>query len=133
MSPFNERLLLGIPLVLAFSGDGALNHLGDVPSIVFFGLNVLVAAGLGLWRGSSVRVWREAGQVYQQGTVATLGLWAISILVRVALVVGGHLAGLSMSQSMAELPVLLGITLGAQNLVIWMRSQVSTLGFAPSL
>lgn len=131
--PLNSRMLVGIPLALAFWGAGSLTHLGDVGSIAFFSLNAVVAAGLGVWRGSSVRVWNDGSRAFQQGTIATLGLWLVSIVVRLALVAVGHVGGLSMSESMAELPVLLGITLGAQNLVIWMRSAVPAPGLARSL
>lgn len=131
--PMNARLLVAIPLVLAFWGLRSVGQLGDLESTLFFALNAAVVVALGMWRGSSVRVWTEAGQAFQQGTLTTLGLWVVSIVVRLALVAAGHLVGTSLAESMGELPLLLALTLGAQNLVIWMRATASAPRFARSM
>jgi hypothetical protein len=47
-----------------------------------FGL--LLGLGSGLVRGALVRVWRDGGTAYRQGTLATLGVWVAVIATRVA-------------------------------------------------
>src|SRR5947209_7261408 len=90
--PLNSRLLFGVPVALTLWGAGSLSHSSNAESVLFFALNAAVAAGLGIWRGSSVRVWTDAGQTFQQGTIVTLGLWLVSLAVRFLLVAAGHLA-----------------------------------------
>lgn len=125
----SARTLLVIPAILIVAGWSGVAHLTTAQAVVFFALNLVAAAGLGLWRGTTIRLWTSAGQVWQQSTVATGMLWLAAIGVRVALTVLGVVAGLSIGQMTAELPILLGATLGAQNLVLWLRSNPA-LSFA---
>jgi hypothetical protein len=125
----NGRALVVLPAVLIGAGWGAVAHLSSVELGFFFGLNLIAAAGLGIWRASTIRIWTDAEQVWQKSTGATAALWLAAVAVRIALTVLGVLGGLSVGQMTAELPVLLGITLGAQNLVLWLRSNPA-LSFA---
>lgn len=69
----------------------------------------------------------------QQGNITTLVLWIVSIAVRLALAGVGHVTSLAPADSMAELPLLLAITLGTQNLVIAARSTAPTRGLPRAL
>ena len=115
-------LLIGLPLGLAYFGLHGLGQLESPEALAFFSINAVTAVALGYWRGLSYRVWNDRGQAWFQGTLLTLGLWLLSILVRLTLMAGGHFAGLSTTGSMAQLLLLLAINFGAQNLVIVFRS-----------
>ena len=119
--PVRARQLLAIPLVAAVLGVQSLARtpLDGALADVLFGVNLVLAAGTGLMRGASIRVFRDAaGSWTMRGTVVTLVLWVVSIGTRVAL--GGLSHGAS---SMGELEVLLAVTFGAQNVVVWARTQ----------
>ncbi|MDQ2743107.1 MAG: hypothetical protein M3Z66_12545 [Chloroflexota bacterium] len=124
------RALLIVPLVLAYFGLPGVEHLSSLDTIGFFALNVVLALGFGLWRGFSFRVWRDGGPAWRQGTAFTLALWGASIAARLILLAAGHLVGLSGGAAMADLPFIFAITLGAQNLVIWLRAYPAAFAFA---
>ena len=125
----NGRALILLPGILVVAGWGALSHITTEQMALFFAVNLVAAAALGFWRGSTIRVWIDRGQVWQQSTRATASLWLAAVAVRVAFTAIGVMAGLTVAQTTVELPILLGVTLGAQNLVLWLRSAPS-LSFA---
>jgi hypothetical protein len=86
------------------------------------GLNVVVGLVLGFARGYSMRYWRDAaGQMMRQGTILTLLLWVVSFGARFGLEFAIH--GGFTAQAQTELPLFVGVTLGAQSLAMWMRTQ----------
>jgi hypothetical protein len=83
----------------------------------------LVAAALGVMRGASMRIWTGPdGAVYRQGGWLTLGLWAVSFAVRLALgrLIATPLGGPAVSS--AEIFLTIGLTFGAQALTLWQRA-----------
>lgn len=117
----NSRRMLLVPVGAGLFGLRALA--GAPPETVFaaalLAANLLAGAGLGALRAATMRVWRRAdGTWMSQGTLVTLLLWAASIGIRVPLmfVVGG-------GSPPGELPLFLGVTFGAQSLVVWLRMQ----------
>jgi hypothetical protein len=123
--PVEGRQLVVVPLVLAVLGLYNLNRQAPATSA---GVTALVASlasavAFGLARGGSTRVWQEAGTVLRQGAPLTLVLWIISIALRAGIGALAHRAGVAQSVTLGELPLFFGVTLGAQNLVIWMRAQ----------
>jgi len=118
--PARGNLLLFAPLILVFLGIRGLTD-GGIAEIAFLAVNAAVAVGFGIWRGQSFRVWTQGSEIWMQGTLVTLGLWGVSIAVRIGLMATGHLLGISTANTMPELLILLGITFGAQNAVLWMR------------
>jgi hypothetical protein len=123
------RSLIIIPAVLIAVGWSAVAHISTVQMGLFFALNLIAVGALGLWRGTTIRTWVDRGQIWQKNTSTTAALWLAAVAVRIVLTVLGAASGLSIGEMTAELPFLLGVTLGAQNLVLWLRSNPA-LSFA---
>jgi hypothetical protein len=86
------------------------------------GILAFLAASLlfGVVRAVTVRIWRQDGRVLRQGTWLTALLWLVSI--------GSHLAigavqhGSAAAAAGAATLAFLGVTLGAQQLVLRARA-----------
>jgi hypothetical protein len=124
----NQRLLLWMPLVLAYLGLRDLQPFDSNAAVALFVLDASAAAGLGVLRGLTFRIWRAAdGSTWLQGSALTLGLWGASIVVRLWLLAFGSLVlGVPASSLGQAVLLLLAITLGAQNLVLWLRAEART-------
>lgn len=118
-------ILMGYGVYTAFLGPhptGLVDGEHLAASLLLLVVGLLFEAGLGVLRGMTVHTWRAAdGTVWRRGTVATLGLWAALILVRVGIVVAGGFL-LHTEEPAAAILVGVGITLLAQNLVTTMRA-----------
>ncbi len=75
---------------------------------------------LGVLRGRTVRVWRDAnGALLQQGTAVTLVLWAVSIAVHLGADLVLHTLGsAAVGLGSASLVLYLAVTLGVQRVVV---------------
>jgi hypothetical protein len=119
--PVRGRAMIVIPLIGGYLG---LQALGKAPPDSFFaagllGFNLIVAVVTGVARGATIRLWEDrTGTLMMQGTLITFGCWLISIALKVGL--GFAARGV---MPMDELPLFLGVTFGAQNLVVWFRAQ----------
>ncbi|MFJ9852813.1 hypothetical protein [Streptomyces sp. NPDC101150] len=88
-------------------------------SVVLLVISLAVAAGFGVVRARTVRVWHEPeGEVMRKGSAATTGLWLASVGVHAGLGLWiDHAAGAGMLGT-ASLYAYLAIGLGTQNLVV---------------
>jgi hypothetical protein len=120
------QAMIVLPVILAVIG---ISNLTRQPSLApttmaVLVVNVLIASTLGLWRGTSIRLWREGTDtILRQATLLTLVLWLVAIALRALTAIIGHASGVASSVSFGELPLFLGITFAAQNLVVWTRAQ----------
>jgi hypothetical protein len=119
--PLNARRMWLVPAAGALFGLQALSKTppDNAAAATFIMLNLALAAVLGLARGFTLRAWAgPGGQVLTRGSMATLGLWTVAVVVRVGLyLIAPHAA------TVADLPLFLGATFGAQNVVVWLRAQ----------
>jgi hypothetical protein len=119
--PRNARRMWLVPAAGAIFGLQALSKTppDNAAAAAFIMFSLALAAGLGLARGFTLRAWAGAGgQILTCGSRATLGLWAVAVVVRVGLyLIAPHGAPVS------DLPLFLGATFGAQNVVVWLRAQ----------
>lgn len=107
---------------LAAQATGLVDQRHLVASVLLLVLGLAVEAGLGVWRGATVRAWREAdGSVWRKGTPKTLALWAVTVAIRVGLALAGAYL-LQVTEPMGALLIGVAITLGAQNLVVTVRA-----------
>jgi hypothetical protein len=116
----NPLWLLGTPLVMGYFGVQAVLKTPPETALAtaLFAANLAAAVALGLARGASSRLWRAAdGTWMQRGTLLTLGLWVLSVAVRVGLGLAGHLEA-----ELNTVVLFLAVTFGAQNLVVWLRT-----------
>jgi hypothetical protein len=117
--PVNEGRLWLVPLALTVYGVYLISQTppGGLLEIALLMVNVVVAGVLGVARGMSMRVWRDAaGRLLQQGTLVTFGLWLVLLVVRVGL--GVLFPG---AVAFSQLPLFIGVTLGAQAIVMLAR------------
>ena len=123
--PINPRQLVIPPLILAFLGITNLSgHPPDSAAAdAALAASVLTGLVFGVARGISTRVWWSNGELLRKGTTVTLVLWAVAIVVRLLITVVARRQGVAASVTTGEIPLFLGITLAAQNLLIWRRRQ----------
>jgi hypothetical protein len=119
-----SRLLWLAPLVLAYFGFRALPastwHMAADLGLIALG--AAVSVGLGVWRGQTIRVWREAdGSWWRQGSVRTLALWGALIVARGLLYVLDAAAGHRDASGLGAILVTLAFSFAAQNAVIAVR------------
>lgn len=56
------------------------------PGVALFGVSIVVSVVFGVWRATSMRMWRGTqGVVYRRGTAVTITLWVITVTIKVVL------------------------------------------------
>ena len=114
-------ILIGVGLVELIA-YGQHHRLTD-GILAFLAASLAVSVLLGAVRAVTVRIWHQDGRVLRQGTWLTALLWLVSI--------GGHLAigavqhGSTGAAAGAATLAFLGVTLGAQQVVL--RARAGTL------
>jgi uncharacterized membrane protein len=85
----------------------------------------VLGAGFGVLRGYTVRLWRQDGQLFRQGTWLTIALWVVAFGVHIGLdtLIDGNAKGLSSGSIL----LYLAISLGAQRLVVQSRANRAVL------
>jgi hypothetical protein len=123
LAPVKIRLLVLAPMLLAYFGLRSLpaSLAKDAADLALLALSVVVSAGLGVWRGRTIAVWRDAGVWWRRGSRLTVALWgalfaARGVLYAVALATGHP-------EASGTGALLLGLAVGfaAQNAVIGLR------------
>jgi hypothetical protein len=119
-APVRPRLLVLAPLLLAYSGLRALPaplwH--DAADLALLGVSAAVSAGLGVWRGRTIAVWRDAeGVWWRRGSRLTLALWGAQLAARGLLSVVDLAAGRPEASGAGALLLVLAIGFAAQNAV----------------
>jgi hypothetical protein len=80
--PARRSLLL--PLVLVVVGVGQAGHVRwTALAVAVVGADVLLTAALGALRGRAIRLTLRDGYLYQRGGWPSVGLWGLTIAVRV--------------------------------------------------
>jgi hypothetical protein len=118
------RLLVLAPLVLAFFGIRSLPaSTWRVPAdLALLAVSAALSLGLGVWRGQTIRVWRNAdGTWWRQGSMLTLVLWGVLIVAR-GLLYGVDVAvGHREASDLGAVLVTLALSFAAQNTVTALR------------
>jgi hypothetical protein len=125
--PVTMRRLFVLPGVITVWGVVSLGqvfaHGVTGLDVLLLLLDVVAAVGLGLLRGVTMRVWKSDGVTYSRGRWLTLVAWLVSIAARLGLEVLAHAMGATVAANESFLPVLLGVTLLTQNLLLMVRVQ----------
>ncbi len=117
-------LLWLAPLILAYFGIRALPawtwHMAADLGLLL--LSAAVSVGLGVWRGQTIRVWREAdGSWWRQGSVLTLVLWGALLVARGVLYGLDAAVGHREASGLGAILVSLALSFAAQNAVTALR------------
>ena len=114
-------VLPAILLVLAAQSLSRTPPSGDLATGAIV-VEALAGIGLGVLRGRSVQLWQDAdGTWWRRGTVQTAALWAGTIAVRIAILVGARALGDHGATTSGPLELAFGLSLGAQFAVIAQR------------
>ena len=123
-APVKPRLLWLAPLILAYFGIRSLPaSTWHVPAVLgLLLLSAAVSVGLGVWRGQTIRVWREAdGTWWRQGSALTLVLWGALLVVRGLLYALDAATGHRDASGLGAILVTLALSFAAQNTVTALR------------
>jgi len=118
------RLLVLAPLVLAFFGIRSLPaSTWRVPAdLALLAVSAALSVGLGVWRGQTIRVWRDAhGAWWRQGSMLTLVLWGVLIVARGVLYGVDVAVGHREASDLGAVLVTLALSFAAQNTVTALR------------
>jgi hypothetical protein len=123
--PVRPRALVIVPVVLAYIGISNLiqhpPHAGAAD--VAIAASIVSALVLGVARGAVTQVWRSERGLMRKGTSLTLVLWAVLIAIRLGIAAVARAAGVDTAVTEGEFPLFVGVTLAAQNVVIWLRGR----------
>jgi hypothetical protein len=125
-SAVSARALVVLPAILL--GLGVLNAGQALSSatpaeVGVLVLDLVVLLGLGLARGASIRVTLRSGVPFQQGGAVTIVLWLATVAVRVGMAFGAHALGVTGALTSASVAATLGVSIAAQNALIWWKAQ----------
>jgi len=123
--PLRATLLVLIPLILAVFATQQLSGARatfDAQLVAILGINIGLSVVLGLWRGTTFRLWVDAGTPMIKGTALTLVTWGVLIATRLPSAFISHAAHYSQGFIVGELLLALCVTFAAQNVVIWARA-----------
>jgi FtsH-binding integral membrane protein len=126
----NPRQLVVLPVFLAILGIVNLDKHppASASAGTLLAASVITALVFGAARGITTEVWWSPDrEQLRKGTTVTLLLWIAAIALRIVIAIIGHREGVPTNVSTGEIPLFLGITLAAQNLVIWQRAQATSM------
>ena len=121
----NPRRLILLPCLMALFAIQQLSRQSltlDFGTVAFLVASLAVSILAGIWRGTTFRMWNEAGVVMTSGTVVTLIAWGVLIVTRIPFAVASHTANYAQGLVIGELLLALAVTFAAQNWVIWLRA-----------
>jgi hypothetical protein len=113
-----------VPIALLYFGAQGLSQL-DTVGWLLLGLSLSLAVVFGVARGMTFRVWTgPQGEALMRGTALTLVLWLATIGIKVGLsLLEAHFGFGSVASSSAETMLPGALTIAAQMLVVYLRSQ----------
>jgi hypothetical protein len=129
-----KRLAI-LPVVLTVIGFTDFRHsVGGALSALDMG--ALVACGaislaIGALRGTTIELSERGGYLWQRYRVATLGVWAVALVARLAEMLVGHAVGASAVTGGNSLLLMLGLTLVGEGAMLALRASTSGIPFAP--
>lgn len=123
-APIKTRLLVLAPLLMGYFGikDTPVSTWKSGADLAYILVGALFSIGLGLWRGGTIRVWRESdGGWWRAGTKATLYLWGALLVVRLVLAGVADATGHKPADGLGPILFALALSFAAQNVVIATR------------
>jgi hypothetical protein len=116
-----------VKLPLAFAAIGVVGfgtHTipTDAAAVAYVAVCLVLSIAFGIWRGTRIDVWRDAGRWMSQGNRTTLALWAALIGIKVALGTVASISGWFPAEHAGDVFIFLAVSFVAQNLVVAERS-----------
>jgi hypothetical protein len=129
----NRKTLLGLPLLLvAVGGYLTLKALPGTSAgeLGLLTADLLVLAGLGVLRSTTTTLTARDGTTFQKGSAVTIGLWVLTVAVRIGLVALGTALGVAGPLTSASVMLSLGVSIAVQNATTYRRIQRRRLPLA---
>ncbi len=103
----------------------------SVADLSVFCIEAAALTALGVARGAATKVSVRNGFAYQQGGALGLVLWLVTIAVRLSgYVFAGALGATGPIAGAATIMLTLGLSFGAQNLMVWRKASLLNVPFA---
>lgn len=129
----SRKGLVTLPLILTVIGVvAAFNAVpGSSPAeLGLLAVDLVVLAGLGVLRSTSTTLTERDGTTFQKGSAITVVLWVLTVATRFGLVALGAALGITGPLTSASIMVTLGVSIGVQNAVTYLRIQQRRLPLA---
>ncbi|WP_439384452.1 hypothetical protein [Amycolatopsis lexingtonensis] len=122
----DRKSLVTLPLVL--TAVGAYLALKALPGtsageLGLLATDLVVLAGLGVLRSTTTTLTERDGTTFQKGSAITIGLWALTVAVRIGLVALGTALGVAGPLTSASIALTLGVSIAVQNATTYLRVQ----------
>lgn len=118
--------VIGVLELSRFLGSPAGSHLGGGKIAVALAGSAVLAAGMGVLRALTVRLWRGGdGQLLRKGTWLTATLWVAAVAAHLALdaLVAGSVGGKKGDIGNATIALYLAVSFGVQQAVMLRRAE----------
>lgn len=128
-APVKTRLLVAAPLIMAYFGikNTPASTWKDEADLAFIAIGAVFSIALGLWRGTTIRVWRESdGSWWRAGSRYTLYLWGALLVIRALLAGAADSTGHKAADGLGPILVSLALSFAAQSAIIAMRMSDSS-------
>ena len=122
----NRRTLVTMPLLLtAVGGYLTLKALpgASAAELGLLAADVLLLAGLGVLRSTTTTLTERDGTTFQKGSAGTIGLWVLTVAVRIGVVALGTALGITGPLTSASIALTLGVSIAVQNATTFRRIQ----------
>jgi hypothetical protein len=122
----NRRTLFAMPLLLTVVGGYLTLKALSGASAAELGLlaaDLLVLAGLGVLRSTTTTLTERDGTTFQKGSAVTIGLWVLTVAVRIGVVALGTALGITGPLTSASIALSLGLSIAVQNATTYRRIQ----------
>jgi hypothetical protein len=128
---FRERSLI-FPIGLGIYGvavlDGATRtHSLTAGSTLLLGLSAIASVVFGVVRGRTIELFERGGELWERATWATIAGWGGLLVTRAGIIAIAAIAGASLAASPASIPLMLGVTLATQIIVVGRRARETGL------
>lgn len=129
-APVKTRLLIAAPLIMAYFGikNTPASTWKDTADLAFIAIGAVFSIALGLWRGTTIRVWRESdGSWWRAGSKYTLYLWGALLVVRALLAGAADATGHKPADGLGPILFSLALSFAAQSVIIATRMSDSSV------
>lgn len=119
-----RKALVTMPLVLvAVGGYLTLKALpgASAAELGVLGADLLVLAGLGVLRSTTTTLTERGGTTFQKGSAVTIGLWVLTVAVRIGVVALSTALGVAGPLTSASIALTLGVSIAVQNATTYRR------------
>jgi hypothetical protein len=129
--PAPKKLFL-LPIIVSLIGFQSMTHAKfNAVDIAVVAMGCALSLGLGLLRGQLDKVSEVDGAPFMSWSVASVGIFAVNVLAKVVVDVGGVAAGGTTAALSSSILFSLGLTFLGEAAVVWFRTQSLTAGNVP--